>query len=123
MIHSTAPLQSTRAQAQPTENSASSHNDGPDDTEKQFDDRQKEDDEDDDEYGIEERKLDLRRKRNREHSRLSRQRKRRRIEVLLGENEAYHRNNHALHEENLHLRTVKLSPGYVVVYLASKLSV
>lgn len=87
----------------------------PDDTEKQFDDRQKDEDEDDEECGIEERKLDLRRKRNREHSRLSRQRKRRRIEVLLGENEAYHRNNHALHEENLHLRR-KTESQVVVQY-------
>lgn len=104
MTHLLRLLQSARAQAQPAENSASPNTDGLDDTEKQFNDRQKEEDEDDEEYGIEERKLDLRRKRNREHSRLSRQRKRRRIEVLLGENEAYHRNNHALHEENLRLR-------------------
>lgn len=48
--------------------------------------------------------LELKRKRNREHARLSRQRKRQRVEVLQEDNDALRRSNTAVIDENARLR-------------------
>ncbi|KAJ8600395.1 hypothetical protein CTAYLR_001416 [Chrysophaeum taylorii] len=60
-----------------------------------------ENEEDDDE---EKKQLDMKRKRNREHARLSRQRKRQKIEILQEDNDALRCANAILQEETTHLR-------------------